>query len=329
MIAAVALLARMTPAIDQILEDNEKSIRAVERMLLALAETESSLSDDAARIDEFDLRRRHFERALAEAEGNITEPSEAPVLARIAERQDSALAGDPRAIAAVQEDLWTLGNINRERMLAANSSAKRLGTAGAWALVLLGLIGLAFSIALMRRARGKLINPVYELSAVLEACSAGEVHRRFNPASASREFQEVAEVVNQLVSEHFTRQDRGWEPVAKLDRLALLQLLDRQAEAWLVCAADGTVTAANEAGLDALGGVDGRGLRDTVVRACAGERVESVDMTRLDDAGFLCRVLAQSSDSALVSALVSDSAPVSDSVSAPVSDSVSETVGSA
>src|SRR5690606_10406021 len=65
MIAAVALLARMTPAIDQILENNEKSIRAVERMLLVLAEPPPGPGQP-------DLRRAHFERALAEAQGNIT-----------------------------------------------------------------------------------------------------------------------------------------------------------------------------------------------------------------------------------------------------------------
>ena len=42
MFAAVGLLSRMTPAIDQILEDNERSIHAVERMLVVLAEPPSS-----------------------------------------------------------------------------------------------------------------------------------------------------------------------------------------------------------------------------------------------------------------------------------------------
>jgi PAS domain-containing protein len=286
MIAAVALLARMTPAIDQILEENEKSIRAVERMLLALAEP-------AHEPEQAELRRRHFARALAEAEGNITEPSEEPVLERIAIRQDAALAGDPEALTAIRTELWQLSDINRETMLAANASAKRLGTAGAWALVFLGLIGLVFSIMIMRRARLKLIHPVYELGAVLEACSRGDRHRRFNPASASREFQEVAEVVNVLVAEHFAERERGWEVAAKLDRVALLRLLDGETEATLVCDADGAIAAANDAALEQLGGLAGEQLREVLARVRAGEAVEGVSVEPLAELGSICRLAVQ------------------------------------
>ncbi len=314
MIAAVALLARMTPAIDKILEENEKSIRAVERMLLALAEPPPEPGEP-------DLRRGHFERALAEAEGNITEPSEAPVLVRIAELRHTALAGDPEALATVRAELWQLGDINRQSMLAANSSAKRLGTAGAWALVFLGLIGLVISISMMRRARTKLINPVYELGAVLEACSAGDLHRRFNPGSASREFQEVAEVVNQLVAEHFAQRERAWDPVAKLDRVALLRLLDSETDPVFVCEAGGGIAAANDAALDSLSGPGGDEIRGVVTAVCRGESLESladvISVEPLGDTGFLCRVRAQDEDPVASASLGSVSE--SDSFAAPAS----------
>lgn len=329
MIAAVALLARMTPAIDGILEDNEKSIRAVERMLLALAEP-------ASEPEQAELRRSHFARALAEAEGNITEPSEEPVLELIAIHQEAALAGDPDALTAIRTELWQLSDINRQTMLAANASAKRLGTAGAWALVFLGLIGLVFSIMIMRRARLKLIHPVYELGAVLEACSRGDQHRRFNPASASREFQEVAEVVNTLVAEHFAERERGWEVAAKLDRVALLRLLDGETEAVVVCDGNGALAAANEAALEQLGGPTGKQLREALARVCAGEAVDGVSVEPLAELGSICRFSAQDGEdsgadwfagvgsdsmSGLGVSSGSDSAsPVSEDVSEPVSD---------
>lgn len=306
MIAAVALLARMAPALDQILEDNEKSIRAVERMLLALA-------DPAPEPGQPDPRRVHFERALAEAEGNITEPEEEPVLARIVEHKDAALDGDPVAFATLRAELWTLGDINRESMLDANARAKRIGTAGAWALVFLGLLGVGCSLGLMRRARFKLINPVYEVGAVLDACRAGDTHRRLNPAGASEEFREIAEVVNLLVGEHFSKRERGWEASAKLDRVALLRLLDQAREPTFVFDPHGAIAAANEAALEMLSGPAGTQLRETVARVCKGEAINGVAVEPLGDAGFVCRVGAQVE---LVSAVPTTGLPVSpDSVS--------------
>ncbi|MFO7564545.1 MAG: hypothetical protein R6X02_18010 [Enhygromyxa sp.] len=317
MIAAVALVARMTPAIDQILEDNEKSIRAVEQMLLALSEPEP-------RLGEPDLRRAHFERALAEAEGNITEPEEDPVLALIAERYDAALDGDPEALATVRVELWRLGDINRESMLEANSRAKQLGTAGAWVLVFLGLIGVVFSLALMRRARAKLIKPVYELGAVLEACRAGDVHRRFNPGDASREFQEVAEVVNQLVSEHFAAREQSWEQSAKLDRVALLRLLDTHGDPVVVCEPNGAIAAANEAALETLSSPGGSDFRAALAEVCQGEAVDSIAVEPLGREGFVCRYRPGSEAGGSIASIARSSfgaSPVSDSLADAPSDS--------
>lgn len=286
MIAAVALLARMTPALEHVMEENEKSIRAVERMLLALAEP-------APEPGQVDLRRAHFERALAEAEGNVTELTEPQVLARIAENKDAALRGNPVALAALRNDLWELGDINRESMLDANAQAQRLGTAGAWALVFLGLLGMVFSLALMRRARAKLIDPVYEVGSVLDAFRAGDRHRRFHATGGSVEFREIAEVVNQLVSDHFASRERGWEPAAKLDRVALLRLLDHSRDPLFVFDTQGTIAAANEVALQMLSGPTGTQLREAVARVCRGEALEGIAVEPLGDLGFVCRVRAQ------------------------------------
>jgi PAS domain-containing protein len=276
----------MTPALEHVMEENEKPIRAVERMLLALAEP-------AAEPGQPDLRRAHFERALAEAEGNVTELTEPQVLARIADNKDAALRGNPVALAALRNDLWELGDINRESMLDANAQAQRLGTAGAWALVFLGLLGMVFSLALMRRARAKLINPVYEVGAVLDACRAGDSHRRFHATGGSVEFRGIAEVVNQLVTEHFANQERGWEAGAKLDRVALLRLLDQSRDPVFVFDTQGSIAAANEVALEMLSGPAGTQLREAVARVCRGESLEGIAVEPLGNLGFVCRVRAQ------------------------------------
>lgn len=282
MFAAVGLLARMTPAIDQILEDNERSIHAVERMLLVLAEP---VADEQVRRVDREIR---FTQALEDARANITDEREEPVIRGIDQHYADALAGDPVALAQLRAELGKLGNINRDAMHDANARAQRLGTAGAWVLVLLGLVGLGGSIAVIRRFQAKLIRPVYELGAVLEACAEGDLHRRFNPADASSEFRDVAQVVNSLVGEHFGRIERDWEKVAKVDRSALLWLLDHRPEPTFVCNDAGGILASNRAGLDALRVQGGLELRDRITRACKGEAIAGVHVEALRDVGWVC-----------------------------------------
>lgn len=282
MFAAVGLLSRMTPAIGHILEDNERSIHAVERMLVVLAEPPSS---EPSRLAD---RRQRFGLALEDARSNITDEREQPVIDQIDAQLDAGLAGDPAALAELRVELSKLGDINRDAMHDANAQAKRLGTAGAWVLVMLGMMGLALSVAVIRRFQGKLIQPVYELGAVLEACSDGDRHRRFNPADASVEFREVAQVVNALVGEHFGRLEKDWESVAKLDRSALLWLLDRRSDPTYVCGETGTLLAANHVGLDELRKRGGSELRDQIARACKGETVAGIVVEPLRDVGWVC-----------------------------------------
>lgn len=282
MFAAVGLLARMTPALDQILQDNERSIHAVERMLIVLAEPPSS---EPGRLAD---REQRFGQALEDAQSNVTDERETALLAGIDEQQAAGLAGDPAALAELRSDLGRLGDINRDAMHDSNLRAKRLGNAGAWVLALLGLLGLGLSIMVMRRFQAKLIRPVYELGAVLEACNDGDSHRRFNPAEGSSEFREVAQVVNSLVGEHFARLERDWEKVAKLDRAALLWLLDRQRTPTFVCNELGGILAANQGALDALREQGGVELREQIVRACKGEAIARMKVEALREVGWVC-----------------------------------------
>lgn len=281
MVAAVALLGRMTPAIDQVLEENEKSIRAVGDMLVALAEVPRDEQDASA-------RERAFERALAVAQGNITEPSEAPLLDSIATEYGRALEREPEALERVRSDLDTLGHINRQSMVEANERAKRLGTAGAWVLVVLGLLGLLLSLALMRRASVKLIEPVYELTSVLEACNEGDPHRRYRPRAASWEFQHVARVVNELVAEHFAEGEQSWAKVAKLDRLALLAVVDELPGALWVCDLRGKLHAANARALELLE-ADTQEIHAALQQAATAEPPPGFTVVELDGVGWLCR----------------------------------------
>ena len=180
----------------------------------------------------------------------------------------------------------------------------------------------------MRRARAKLIKPVYELGAVLDACRAGDVHRRFNPSEASQEFQEVAEVINQLVTEHFSTRERTWDPRAKLDRVALLRLLDAQADPTIVCDSSGAIAAASEAALELLRGPKGGELREALTRASRGEPVDSITVEPLGREGFLCRYRSGSDAGSSLGSIEVPSLGGSVSLGTLESDPVEESPGS-
>src|SRR5690606_25993282 len=112
--------------------------------------------------------------ALTAAEGNVTEREERPLLEQLRAQSEPALDGDPAARAAVIEGLATLGAINRQAMARADSEARRLGSAGRWALAFLALAGLFAIVLSARRTRSSLLAPLVELQAVVASHESGD-----------------------------------------------------------------------------------------------------------------------------------------------------------
>jgi len=121
---SIGLLARMGPAVDEVLRENDDSTVAVEQMLSALAHPQP---DGAA-----------FRAALARARANVTDPAEAPLLDEIEARAGGALAGDGAAREAVIRRLAELSAVNRGLMEGAAGRARVRGRAGAWVAVAAG-----------------------------------------------------------------------------------------------------------------------------------------------------------------------------------------------
>src|SRR5690606_17614855 len=86
---------------------------------------------------------------------------------------------------------------------------------------------------------------------------------------------------------------QSWDPSARLDRLALLRLLDTQPDPVFVVEPGGRVAAANHAALDAVGGPDREPIREALTRVGCGESVDGLAVEPLADAGFVCRLPAQ------------------------------------
>lgn len=274
-LSAIALLTRMTPAISEILAENEYTIEACEEMLAAIAAT--APKDD---------RRRLFDAALARAAKNVTEQSE-PRLLEILEAQSAKALAEPpdqdarsAVIGAIQE----LARTNRESMNRAGESARALGATGAWTSVFLGLLAFAFSFVIARRLDRRIVDPMAEIDDVVSAARHGDVYRRCVP-SGPKELQSIATAINALLDDQqWTEHDPN---LAKKDRSALLHFLDKEQSPSIVVTKNGTVIATNKSG---LAWVEDRSIEDVRSILESASRGEVRVVTIQDDALFLVQI---------------------------------------
>jgi PAS domain-containing protein len=243
-LCAIVLLSRMTPALEDILQENDFSIRAAEDMLAALA----SPSHDAARAAAFD-------DALSRARANITEDAERPLIDDLQRLAPASLRGDPNARAQALAALSALTSINRDSMRRADHNAQRLGRGGAWAAAALAIIASILGVLTMRRLNLRLVNPILNLHSVSRAFRDGDTSRRCHQhdTDAIIELSDIAQTLNTLLDATLNQRLSlsPSSPDAAL-RPALLFLLDRAPEPTCVLNAQAQVLAANPAALDLL-----------------------------------------------------------------------------
>lgn len=194
---AIGLFGRMGPAIARILQENVYSLEACEAMLAELALAKGSP------VGQND--RTSFMEALHRVENNITDTAERPVIERIKGRADEALDGNAGAIDDVVADVGVLIRVNRAAMSRVDKAAQRLGRAGAWAAVFIGLISFVLSLFVLRYFDKRIIAPMEQIHDVLEASRRGDIHRRCWSHGAPGEIKEVMQSVNALLDEKGTR----------------------------------------------------------------------------------------------------------------------------
>jgi methyl-accepting chemotaxis protein len=191
-LVAIALLGRVSPAIERIIEENLFTVQAVEEMLDALAHSSVSKNNDS---------RQRFNRALQRALLSVSEPEETPLLERIRQRSRAALDGDVQAYHETIMSLRELGEVNRRAVRRADQQAVRLGTAGAWAAAVLGFAGFTASLVALRRLRRRLLLPFSEIRQTLIARAAGDRFRRCSPVGRSEDLGQVMAMINELLDE--------------------------------------------------------------------------------------------------------------------------------
>ncbi|UKI32574.1 MAG: hypothetical protein L6W00_03080 [Lentisphaeria bacterium] len=131
-LGAIWVLARMTPAIEEILSRNGQSLEACEEMFAVLAEAPADPAGGAGFRD-------NFRQALLRAEANVTEKEEPQALEVIRRNYPAAFLGNGAAREATVAAIRLLAASNRRAMIEAEARARHLGTAGAWGVVFMAL----------------------------------------------------------------------------------------------------------------------------------------------------------------------------------------------
>ncbi|NUN15050.1 MAG: hypothetical protein HUU55_15580 [Myxococcales bacterium] len=244
-LGAIGLLARMSPAVDDVVRENVVSVHSVEDMLGAL------LYDGgvAERIDE-------FTSALNRAKANITEDNERPVLEAVEELSHRYFAGDGAVLNDLVGRLKQLGDINRQAIGEASTTVRGTGVAGTWAAVLLALFGFGLSIVLVRRMTRRILWPLHELRETVAGYVRGNTMRRCIVMPAAAELGEVARGLN-AVLDGIVLQSKTYSGAADprgQDRAVLLELLDHHEVPTAIVDGAGTVVVANQSAQQILTG---------------------------------------------------------------------------
>ncbi len=190
----IALLTRMSPAIERILAENEYSIRAAEDMLSVLARP--SFDEEG---------KSEFSGALERAKNNVTEDEERPLLNAIETDMKLVFDGRPEASTRKRlvESIQRLAEINRKSMRKQDDEAQRLGFAGAWAAVAVGLLAFLAFVFFSRRLDAQVVEPIDEIRDAVVAATNGDVFRRCVPRG-THEPREISRGLNALLDRSAT-----------------------------------------------------------------------------------------------------------------------------
>lgn len=192
-IGAIQVIIRMTPAIERIIERNERSIRAGVEMLSALALSGGGAMSEQLRAD--------FEGALFRAKNNVTEPEEGEVLASIDRLSAGAFQGVTVARQEIVAAILRFGTINREAIFRADHAARQLGYAGAWGGVFVATCVFLAGFIFIRGVIRRVVRPLAEIHAVIAAQRRGEVMRRCSGTDLPQEVKIIFNGINEILDQ--------------------------------------------------------------------------------------------------------------------------------
>ncbi|MDT8377404.1 MAG: hypothetical protein RQ739_00835 [Desulfotignum sp.] len=186
---SIWVFIRMAPAIEVIIDQNERSLQACEKMLASLA-----MADNP----EIDITRLKisFATALKNAQNNITEEQEPAALNAIDQNYAGAFKKEAAAKTRTVDAILLLGEINREAMVRADKKAQQLGNAGAWGVVFMASAVFLTGMLFLRALKKNLVMPLEEIDAVMTARQRGDTMRRCTGSRLSKDVRRVFSNVN-------------------------------------------------------------------------------------------------------------------------------------
>lgn len=186
---SIWVFIRMAPAIEVIIEQNERSLQACEKMLASLALADKHTAD-------IPPLKASFSTALKNAQNNITEKKEPAALDAIDQNYPGAFEGDVVSKIRTVDAILLLGEINREAMVRADKKARQLGSAGAWGVVFMASAVFFTGMLFMRALKKNLVMPLEEIDAVLTAHQSGNTMRRCTGIRLQKDIRRIFNNVN-------------------------------------------------------------------------------------------------------------------------------------
>ncbi len=168
---AIWLFQRMAPAIEIILDQNDKSLKACEDMLTAIAFRDLASTGSNPRDD--------FYSAYQRARGNITEAKETFFLDVIEKNYEQAFQDNSAAQEVTVIAIRSLARLNRSAMIRADHRAQQLGNTGAWGVAFMSIILFIVIMIFKRGLVNTILLPMEEINSVIEARQNGDLNRRF------------------------------------------------------------------------------------------------------------------------------------------------------
>jgi hypothetical protein len=159
--------------------------------------------------------------------------------------------------------------------LLGSHAGGALAEAGAWAMVLLALIGLGASAVVFRRLVARVAVPLDRIDDALIGFGRGDGFRRCRLDAAPAELTRIAASISSLMDSQSAGEEDPRE-IAAADRAALLHLLDGMAAPAIVVSRRGIPTALSASALARLEADSGGALKRSLEAAASGRSAPGV-----------------------------------------------------
>ncbi|MBF0376611.1 MAG: hypothetical protein HQK72_03910 [Desulfamplus sp.] len=198
---SIWIFMRMSPAIKEIIEQNEHSFQACEEMLASLSMMIDGCDGNMVNSQTNKALIIKFGDALKRAANNITENEEPYAIKLIESEFKQAFSGDLKAKEKTVNAIILLGQINREAMIKADIRARQFGQAGAWGVVFMATTIFFSGMLFKRNISLNVLRPIEEIDSVISAYRNNDNMRRCSGADLPADFVSIFHGINEILDQ--------------------------------------------------------------------------------------------------------------------------------